>query len=128
MIAVYADRRGAKYRLLVQGHAGEGEQAPLVCAAVSALTGALTAFAENEPRCRAKRISLREGEVFLSCVGGLRGAFDMTLQALETLAAVYPHNFHKLCRTVYEDGTVKWDNGEGRGFSPSPITKGEVIC
>lgn len=128
MIAVYADRRGAKYRLLVQGHAGEGEEAPLVCAAVSALTGALAAFAENEPRCRTKRISLCEGEMFLSCVGGLRGAFDMTMQALEALAVVYPKNFHRLCRTVYEDGTVKWDNGEGNFISPTPITKGEVIC
>ena len=111
MIAVYADRRGSKYRLLVQGHAGEGTGAPLVCAAVSALTGALAAFAENEPRCRTKRISMCEGEVFLSCVGGLRGAFDMTMQALEALALSYPENFYRLTRTVLADGTVKWDNG-----------------
>lgn len=114
MIAVYADRRGAKYRLLVQGHAGEGEKGPLVCAAVSALTGALAAFAQHEVRCHAKRISLREGEVFLTCVGGLRGAFDMTMQALEELAVSYPEHFYTLCRTVYEDGTVKWYNGEGK--------------
>ncbi len=121
MIAVYADRRGAKYRLLVQGHAGEGEKAPLVCAAVSALTGALAAFAQQEPRCLKKRISLREGEVFLTCVGGLRGAFDMTMQALEELAILYPENFYTLCRTVHADGTVKWDNGVGNAvMSVSP--------
>ena len=121
MIAVYADRRGSKYRLLVQGHAGEGEDAPLVCAAVSALTGALTAFAENEPRCRRKRIALREGEVFLSCVGGLRGAFDMTMQALEMLAATYPQYVNGIHRTAYADGTVRWNHGEGNpptGASP----------
>ena len=122
MIAVYADRRGSKYRLLVQGHAGEGEVAPLVCAAVSALTGALTAFAENEPRCRRKRIALREGEVFLSCVGGLRGAFDMTMQALEMLAVTYPQYISNIHRTVHSDGTVSWNHSEGNppeGDSPS---------
>ena len=111
MIAVYADRRGSKYRLLVQGHAGESEGAPLVCAAVSALTGALATFAEKEPRCRAKRISVGEGMIFLSCIGGLRGAFDMTMQALEMLALSYPENFCRISRRVLADGTVKWDNG-----------------
>ena len=113
MIAVYADRRGAKYRLLVQGHAGEGEHAPLVCAAVSALTGALASYAEAAPRCHKQRISLREGEVFLSCIGGLRGAFDMTMQALEALAAAYPACFYRMSRTQSADGTVKWENGAG---------------
>ncbi|MBQ3064551.1 MAG: ribosomal-processing cysteine protease Prp [Clostridia bacterium] len=112
MITVYADRRGAKYRLLVQGHAGEGSEAPLVCAAVSALTGALLSFAEQEPRCRNKRLVMREGEVFLSCVGGLRGAFDMTVQALAALAAAYPLYFHALHRTALVDGTVRWYSGE----------------
>ena len=125
MIAVYADRRGAKYRLFVQGHAGEGAGAPLVCAAVSALTGALLSCAESEPRCRTKRILMREGEVFLSCVGGLRGAFDMTMQALEALALSYPENFKEISRTVLADGTVKWD----KGASSAPLTKkGEGIC
>ena len=126
MIAVYADRRGAKYRLLVQGHAGEGESAPLVCAAVSALTGALVSYAEVAPRCHKKRISQRAGEVFLSCIGGLRGAFDMTMQALEALAATYPENFYCLSRTVLADGTVKWENGAGKRGNPvAPSTERE---
>ena len=121
MIAVYADRRGSKYRLLVQGHAGEGEGAPLVCAAVSALTGALFSFAKQEPRCRHKRLVMREGEVFLSCVGGLRGAFDMTVQALAELAAAYPVCFHVLHRAALADGTVRWYSEEREAASTAPV-------
>lgn len=113
MIAVYASKAGDKYRLFVKGHAGVGEKAPLVCAAVSALTGALLSYAKNAPHCGRKRIFEREGEIFLSCRGGLRGAFDMTLLALELLAVSYPQNFYPILRAVDDNGAVRWYNASG---------------
>ena len=113
MIALYADRNGNKYRLFVKGHAFEGEDAPLVCAAVSALTGALLSYAAAEDRCRCKRIVEGAGECFLSCRGGLRGAFDMVLLAIEMLAVSHPDNFYPILRTVDGNGTVRWYNATG---------------
>ena len=96
MIAVYADRRGEKYRLLVEGHAGGEERGRLVCAAVSALTGALVAYAKNNPVCHHVRAFTDKGKVFLSCRLGLENAFEMTVGARAELAAVYPQHmvFH----------------------------------
>ena len=120
MIAVYADKRGEKYRLFVKGHAGVGEKASLVCAAVSALTGALLTYTRRSPRCWAKRLLENEGEIYLSCRGGLRGAFDMTLLALEVLAVSYPENFYPILREKEEDGTVRWYNAVGCGAKSVP--------
>lgn len=92
MIAVYADKLGGKYRLLVEGHAGEDGEGSLVCAAVSALTGALVEYAKSNPACRHLRASVDKGRVFLSCRYGLGNAFDMTALALAKLAAIYPQH------------------------------------
>ena len=92
MIAVYADKRGEKYRLLVEGHAGENGDGSLVCAAVSALTGALVEYARNSPVCCRLRASVDKGRVFLSCRYGLGNAFDMTVLALAKLASLYPQH------------------------------------
>lgn len=92
MIAVYVDKRGEKYRLLVEGHAGEDSEGSLVCAAVSALTGALVEYAKSSPVCRHLRTTTHKGRVFLSCCDGLGNAFDMTALALAKLAASYPRH------------------------------------
>lgn len=90
MIRIYATKRGEKYRLLVQGHAEKEGEGRLVCAAVSALTGALVGFARACTACKYVRSSLSHGNVFLSCHFGLQDAFFMTLLALQQLADAYP--------------------------------------
>lgn len=93
MIRVYADRRGQKYRLLAEGHADhKDEDASQVCAAVSALTGALVQFAKGQHACRFVRVSVAHGHVFFSCCGGLKNAFEMIVAALSALALQYPHH------------------------------------
>ena len=98
MIRVYADRHGQKYRLLTEGHADypDGE-APLVCAAVSALTGALVQFAKEQHACRFVRVSVSHGHIFFRCCGGLKNAFEMTVAALSALALQYPKHV-MLCK------------------------------
>ena len=98
MIAVYADHRGEKYRLLVEGHAGREGAGSLVCAAVSALTGALVEYAKSNPVCRYVRSASEKGRVFLSCRMGLENAFEMTVGALAQLAAAYPQ--HIVCHSA----------------------------
>ncbi len=92
MIKVWATRRGQKCRLLVLGHAEGTGEGKLVCAAVSALTGALVTYAKNNPVCRHVRANAEAGRVFLSCRSGLGSAFDMTREALALLAKEYPEN------------------------------------
>lgn len=92
MIAVYADKREEKYRLLVEGHAEQAEEGKLVCAAVSALTGALLQYAKSSPVCRYVRATADKGQVFLSCRYGLENAFEMTVLALTELAFLYPRH------------------------------------
>ena len=111
MIRVYADRRGQKYRLLTEGHADYPDgDAPLVCAAVSALTGALVQFAKRQDTCRFVRLSVSHGHVFFSCCGGLKNAFEMIVTALSALALQYPLHV-TLCGedrmvTAYRDGNA----------------------
>lgn len=90
MIKIYATKRGEKYRLLVEGHAKKEGGGSLVCAAVSALTGALVSFAKSHPACRYVRTSLARGNAFLSCKYGLNDTYDMTVSALQQLAMDYP--------------------------------------
>lgn len=93
MIHVYADREGQKYRLLAQGHADDSvSDGALVCAAVSALTGALLQFARSRECCRFLRASMAHGHIFFSCRGGLKNAFEMTVAALSALAQQYPRH------------------------------------
>ena len=90
MIKVYATKQGEKCRLLVEGHAKSDGEGSLVCAAVSALTGALISFAASNPACRYVRASLSRGNAFLSCRSGLNDTYDMTVLALRQLALEYP--------------------------------------
>lgn len=93
MIRVYAERNGCKYRLLTEGHADMNDsEGALVCAAVSALTGALVQFAKGEQSCRFVRAAVSCGQVFLSCRGGLKNAFEMIVAALSALALQYPRH------------------------------------
>lgn len=93
MIRVYADRVGQKYRLLAKGHADDGDaDGALVCAAVSALTGALLQFAKSRESCRFLRATMAHGYVFFSCRGGLKNAFEMIVAALSALARQYPRH------------------------------------
>ncbi|MBR7112267.1 MAG: hypothetical protein IKC75_05055 [Clostridia bacterium] len=90
MIGVYASKRGEKYRLLVVGHAKESAEGVRVCAAVSALTEALSLYAKSRPDCRHVRLYVERGLAFLSCCYGLHDTFDMTVGALRRLAIEYP--------------------------------------
>ncbi len=90
MIKIYATKQGEKYRLLVEGHAQKGTEGSLVCAAVSALMGALVSFATSHPACRYVRASLSRGNAFLSCRYGLNDTYAMTVSALRQLALEYP--------------------------------------
>ena len=90
MIRVYAERRGSRCRLFVEGHANFSKGPDVVCAGVSALVGALVSYAAESPACRHMRQSVRPGEVFLSCRGGLGAGFDMVLKGLSAIAECYP--------------------------------------
>ncbi|MBQ9778981.1 MAG: ribosomal-processing cysteine protease Prp [Clostridia bacterium] len=92
MIHVYANREGARCRLFVQGHADYATGQDIVCAAVSALTGALVAFAAESPACRHLRWSVAHGELFLSCRGGLGVGFDIVMRGLRAIGEQYPEN------------------------------------
>ena len=90
MIRVYADRRGARCRLYVEGHAEHAKGPDIVCAGVSALVSALVRYAVGSPACRHLRHSVSHGAVFLSCRGGLGVGFDMVLGGLAAIAEQYP--------------------------------------
>ena len=92
MIKVYGDKRGDRYRLYAEGHAGGGATGARICAAVSALTGALVSFARGRAECRFLRYSLASGQIYLSCCGGLQNAFEMVWEALSELAREHPEN------------------------------------
>ena len=65
MIHIYAHRKGERCRLYVTGHADGGEERHVICAGVSALTGALVLYAAAN--CKNARYYMASGEVFLSC-------------------------------------------------------------
>ncbi len=90
MIEVYAARRGGNYRLFVSGHADYHPGEDIVCAGVSALTGALIGYAEQSPDCRHLRARVQPGEAFLCCRGGLGAGFDIVVGGLCRIAAAYP--------------------------------------
>ena len=90
MIRVFAYRKGGYTRFLASGHADYRPGEDIVCAGVSALVGALTAYAEASPACRCLRCTSRAGEVFLACRGGLDAALDLVLGGLCRIAAAYP--------------------------------------
>ena len=89
MITIYADRGAEKCRLFVSGHAEEGAERDIVCAGVSALTGAMVLWAAKGGSCRRVRYQLEAGKVFLSCLGATE-SFDMMLAGLEAIAHRYP--------------------------------------
>lgn len=122
MIRVYADRRGGRYRLFAVGHAETLPDRELVCAGVSALIEGLLLFAAENPACRHLRSSAEPGRVFLSCRGGLAGAFDVTLGGLRHIEAIYPRDV-----TVFSELTTKKEQRDiiGRTVKiPSDATKG----
>ena len=90
MIEIFATRKAGCYRLWVTGHANYNPGNDIVCAGVSALTGALIGFAKKSKACRHLRCYARHGEVFLACRGGLGCAFEAILDALCSIAASYP--------------------------------------
>ena len=92
MIRIYAERRGSRCRLFVEGHAAYAKGPDVVCAGVSALVGALVRYAADSPACRHLRYSMKRGEVFLSCRGGLGAGFDMVLGGLSAIADEYPEH------------------------------------
>ncbi len=90
MISVFSHRKGGNYRLYVTGHADYAPGNDIVCAGVSALVGALVAYAGRSRECRHLRCRVSSGEVFLACRGGLGVSFDVTLGGLAAIAAAYP--------------------------------------
>lgn len=87
MIRVWAHRQGERCRLYVTGHADGGEERHVICAGVSALTGALILYAAAN--CRHARYYMASGEVFLSCPK-LGDGFEVVLQGLREIAKTYP--------------------------------------
>lgn len=90
MIEVFAKKRGGYYRLYVTGHADYAPGHDIVCAGVSALTGALLAFAQERAECRHLRQMAGHGELFLCCRGGLGSAFDAVMLGLVGISRAYP--------------------------------------
>ncbi len=90
MIEVFSYRHGGYCRLFVTGHANYNPGEDIVCAGVSALTGALVGYARQSPDCRHLRVSVRPGEVFLCVRGDLCAGFDMIVGGLCRIAAAYP--------------------------------------
>ena len=89
MIEVYATKQAEKYRLLIHGHAADTEEGRRVCAAVSALGGALLQYAKGTGGATHVRHVMEPGFLFLSCVGGVSGAFEAVVEALASIAKEY---------------------------------------
>ena len=90
MIAVYAKRRGERCSFFASGHANATPEQDVVCAGVSALTGALV-FHAVKSHARYLRYTVSAGQIFLSCQG-LGDAFEMTLTGLVAIAEQYPEH------------------------------------
>ncbi len=89
MISVYSEQKGDRARLYVTGHADYAPTGDIVCAGVSALVGALAAFAAEDAECQHLRVSMEKGRAFFSCRGGGK-AFAMAMAGLSAIAAEYP--------------------------------------
>ncbi|MBE6703233.1 MAG: ribosomal-processing cysteine protease Prp [Ruminococcaceae bacterium] len=89
MIRVYAWRQADRCRLFVLGHANSGAERDIVCAGVSALTGALVFQAVQSEYCRHTRYRMAPGEIFLSC-RGLGDGFETVISGLTAIARQYP--------------------------------------
>ena len=87
MICVYAHRTGKRCRLYVEGHADGGEERHVICAGVSALTGALILYAAAN--CKHARFYMSPGKAFLSCPT-LGEGFEVALRGLCEIAKTYP--------------------------------------
>ncbi|MBO5354466.1 MAG: ribosomal-processing cysteine protease Prp [Clostridia bacterium] len=87
MIHIYAHRKDERCRLYVTGHADGGEERHVICAGVSALTGALVLYAAAN--CKNARYYMASGEVFLSCPS-LGEGFEIVLRGLCEIAKSYP--------------------------------------
>ena len=92
MISIYVTKKASRYRLYLEGHADYAPTNDIVCAAVSALTEALIGYAAESPACHHLRFSIKKGEAFLSCRGGLGAGFDMILRAYQNIARLYPNH------------------------------------
>ena len=90
MIHIFAYRNGGYCRFYATGHANYRPGEDVVCAGVSALVGAMVAYAASNADCRHLRWSCAPGEAFLACRGGLGGVLDATLLGLSQIAAAYP--------------------------------------
>lgn len=91
MIEVYSHRDGGKCRLYVKGHAEYCPGNDIVCAGVSALVGALTAYAKAHSHYRHVRCHMQKGDAFFACGGGAEDGFDMIVEGLAAIAAAYPN-------------------------------------
>ena len=90
MIEAFATKAAGKYRLLILGHAENTGEGARVCAAVSALGGALLQYAKTSGACRHVRHTAQPGCLFLSAVGDLSGAFELVAGALSLLSRENP--------------------------------------
>lgn len=92
MIRIFAYRKGGCFRFYATGHAEYHPGEDVVCAGVSALTGALISYAASCADCRHLRWHCASGEAFLSCRGLARSVSDAILLGLSQIAAVYPEH------------------------------------
>ena len=92
MIRIYAERRGSRCRLFVEGHAAYATGPDVVCAGVSALVQSLLIYAKAHPALRRRlRYYAAPGEAFFSCCGIGEG-FELVLQGLRAIAQDYEEN------------------------------------
>ena len=85
--------------MYVQGHAEYCPGNDIVCAGVSALVGALAAYALGHPHYRHVRCRMQKGDAFFACSSGAEDGFDMITQGLAAIAAGYPEHV-RVHRTV----------------------------
>lgn len=98
MITVNFTQQGEERHFSCVGHAGYCVGNDIVCAAVSALCGALCATLYiNEDSFESLTVGEGEGETVILCDGkAAEPFFSLVLNGLEAIAAAYPFNLRIL--------------------------------
>ena len=97
MITVcYSEQENERHFSCV-GHAGYSVGNDVVCAAVSALCGALAVtLLKNEESFDSLTVAEADGETVILCKGQAEGYFSLVLNGLENIASSYPFNVRVL--------------------------------
>lgn len=97
MITVRYSEQGKERHFSCIGHADYSVGNDVVCAAVSALCGALAVtLLKNEESFDSLTVAEADGETVILCNGQAEGYFSLVLNGLESIAASYPFNVRVL--------------------------------